>query len=96
MKSKKGRRWVHKDGIPVLYSPAYPGGLTFALIQTPPDCPIELRARIRRLREELKEKRRAARVTFHELKVCERRLREVIDELARKAVLAAGEEKPTL
>ena len=78
------------------YSPAFPGGLTFALVPTPPDCPIELRARIRKLREELKEKRRAARVTFHALKVCERRLREVIEELARKGVLAVGQEKPTL
>lgn len=95
MPTKTGRRWSHKDGIPVRYSPAFPGGLTFALVPTPPDCPIELRARIRRLREELKEKRRAARVTFHALRVHERRLREVIDEMARKAVLAVGQENST-
>jgi hypothetical protein len=93
MGNNSGRRWSHKDGIPVLYTRAYPNGLTYAIIPAPPDCPIELRAELRRIREELKEARARARVLYHKKLVWERRLGEVIDGLSQKAVLGGSDAK---
>jgi hypothetical protein len=89
-------RWQHKDGIPVKYSRLHPAGLTYAIFPLPPDCPIELRAQIRVLTERLRKERRQARVTFHQIKVYRRKLGEIIDELARKAVLEIGPETDAL
>lgn len=74
------RKWQHKDGIPVKYSALHPHGLTFAIFPLPPDCPIELRARLRVLKERLAAERRKARVTFHQIKVYRRRLNELTGE----------------
>lgn len=71
---KNGRRWSHKDGIPVLYTPKNPNGITYAIFRQPPDDPIEIRAGLHQLRRELKELRRSARVKFHQIKVWEGRL----------------------
>ncbi len=90
---KNGRRWSHKDGIPVRYSPSYPRGLSYGIFPLPPDDPIELRAGLRRIREELAQTRRRARVLHHQRLVWERRLAEIIDELARNAV--ATPDNPT-
>lgn len=83
------RRWVHTDGIPVKFSRLHPGGLTYGIFPLPASCPIEIRARLRVLAARLKQERKQARLTFHEIKVNRRKLAEVIDELARKAVAAA-------
>lgn len=88
MGKKNGTRWSHKDGIPVKFSRMHPGGLTYAIFPLPPDCPIELRAQIRELKIRLAKERKTARVTFHQIKVYRRRLGEMVDELARKAVAA--------
>ena len=82
----RARRWQHTDGIPVRYSTLHPDGLTYAIFPLPPDCPIELRAQLRVLKTRLAKERKTARVTFHQIKVYRRKLGEIVDELARKAV----------
>lgn len=67
----------------------HPEGLTYAIFPLPPACPIELRSQIRQLKIRLAKERKTARVTFHQIKVYRRRLGEIVDELARKAVKAA-------
>lgn len=92
------REWQHKDGIPVRYSALHPEGLTFAILPLAPDCPIELRAQIRSLTQRLRDERRKARATFHQIKVYRRKLEWLIDDAARRAVSRqlAGQQAPTL
>lgn len=82
------RRWVHKDGIPVLYDAFHPDGLTYAIFPLPPSCPLALRSHLRVLKVRLAAERRTARVTFHEIKCAETALAALISDLARKAVAA--------
>jgi len=95
MGNKTGR-WSHKDGIPVRFSRMHPEGLTYAIFPLPPDCPIELRAQIRVLKLRLAAERRTARVTFHQVKVYRRRLSEMIDAAAKRAVRDSAGVKATL
>lgn len=83
-KKIRRRRWVHKDGIPVLYDTCHPDGLTYAMIPSAPDCPIELRARIRVLVERLRLERRRARVTYHAILCYRTKLERIVAELERK------------
>jgi hypothetical protein len=63
------------------------------MIPSPPDCPIELRAQLRVIRDQLKDKRREARVLFHKKLVWERKLGELINDFSRKAVLRGEDSK---
>ena len=71
------------------YDALHPDGLTYAMIPTAPDCPIELRARLRVLQERLRTERRQARVTHHTILCYRAKLARMIDDLARKAVASA-------
>lgn len=84
------RKWQHHDGVPVLFDTLHPDGLVMAMLPLAPDCPIELRAQLRLLREKLKGQRKAARLTFLQIKCWETSLVQRLEERARKAA-AAGE-----